>query len=339
MAISATLKTKLRFWLGMAISVASLALAVRNLDLSEATNILAKTDYGLVLLALATVAVTLAAKAFRWKLLFHPHYPQIRFRSAFSALLVGQMVNTIFPLRLGEIARAYMIGETEATSRVFALGTVGVEKVIEMLMAVLLFALLIPAMSLPGWARASGETLTVTLVLVLLVTFILAYRKKSLIAIYKQLSARFLFLSRRAPSQRITVILDSMDVLRHGKKWPSLGVLSVIAWGSAVLTNYFTLLALGVFLPLVASAFLLLVLQIGVAVPSAPGKIGVFQYITILGLSVFSVAQAPALSVGILLYLLVYVPPVIAALLILWSRNLSLINLRNIAERGRTGSK
>lgn len=321
----------------MAISLVCLFLAVRIIDPGQASAVLANAQGLPILLALAFLAITLAAKALRWKVLFYPRYGRVQFVNVFPILIIGQMANTLFPLRLGEVARAYLIGEREEVSKAFALGTIAVEKVIDMFMALLLLVILLPWMPLPPWAVASGETMAMVFGFILAATLVLTYQKDRVSGTVGAILQALPFLTRWASLQRVSIALDSLDVLRHREKLLSLGLLSLVAWTSAVFTNYFTLLALDIRLPLVASAFLLLVLQIGVAVPSAPGRIGVFQYLVILALSVFSVGGVPALGAGVLLYLIAYVPPVIGGLLFLWAQNISLVSLRRMEQGGETG--
>ena len=61
-------------------------------------------------------------------------------------------------------------------------------------------------------------------------------------------------------------------------------------------------------LPFWTSLLLLVVLQIGTAVPSSPGRIGVFQYLVILALSILFVDKGVALGYSIILYLVTYIP-------------------------------
>lgn len=83
-----------------------------------------------------------------------------------------------------------------------------------------------------------------------------------------------------------------------------------------------------------AAAFLLVVLQVGVAVPSGPGRIGVFQYLTILALSLFAVASEKAFAVGIVLYLTVHIPPIVMGLFFLWQHHLRLWRVRILTGEG-----
>jgi nicotinamide riboside transporter PnuC len=63
---------------------------------------------------------------------------------------------------------------------------------------------------------------------------------------------------------------------------------------------------------------LFLVLQVGVAVPSSPGRVGVFQYLTILALGLFGLSKEIGLLAGVLLHLVVFLPIVSLGSWFLW---------------------
>lgn len=102
---------KLRLYLGTILSLMFLGLALRNISLREVMGALAEANCPLVALALSTVIITCLAKVGRWKALFHPRSHKRHFGKLFSALLIRQMANAVLPARLGELIRAYMIGE------------------------------------------------------------------------------------------------------------------------------------------------------------------------------------------------------------------------------------
>jgi hypothetical protein len=56
---------------------------------------------------------------------------------------------------------------------------------------------------------------------------------------------------------------------------------------------------------------LLAVLQLGVAVPSVPGRFGVFEGLCLLTLAVFGVEANLALAYGVMLHGVVLLPPLV----------------------------
>jgi uncharacterized protein (TIRG00374 family) len=120
-------------------------------------------------------------------------------------------------------------------------------------------------------------------------------------------------------------ILGQRDVAGQLIAW------SVFVWAMAALTNYLVFLALGIEVSFVAALFLLAALYLGVAVPSSPGRVGIFHYVCVLSLSLFSVERSLALSCGLVLHLIVFVPMVSLGAWFLWKENYELSRLASVS--------
>ena len=100
-----------------------------RVDWASAWSHLARANGWLLLLGLLSVPAGAVLRAERWRALFHPYDRSMRLGACFSAMLIGQGVNAVAPLRAGEVVRALLIGEMERVSRALALWTTVVEKV------------------------------------------------------------------------------------------------------------------------------------------------------------------------------------------------------------------
>ena len=60
----------------------------------------------------------------------------------------------------------------------------------------------------------------------------------------------------------------------------------------------------------------------GVAVPSAPGKLGVFHYLCTVALSIFGVERSGAIAYAVLLHALVFSPLSLLGALSVWWESL-----------------
>jgi uncharacterized protein (TIRG00374 family) len=304
--------------LGTGLSLVFLWLAFRDVSLSQVTIAFSVADYRFVALALALVLISPLVRAARWRLLYHPDQKGLSCFRLAEVLLIGQMLNIVVPARLGEVARIYFMGQTESRSRARTLGTIAVEKWLDILM-LLLLVLLVPALvALPPWFRDSQASLTVFVIAFFGLALALSYGKDRLLSVGKSLS-RFLPEGWRARIHRATgLALGSLDVLRSPWVGLKLQGWSLLIWILSILVNYIVFLALGLPLPFAAALFLLVVLEIGVAVPSAPGKLGVFHYLCTLALSVFGLEKGAALGYAVLLYFVVFGPPSLLGALFLW---------------------
>jgi hypothetical protein len=112
-------------------------------------------------------------------------------------------------------------------------------------------------------------------------------------------------------------------------------LLSIVLLAVAALTNYLLFRAFGLELSFVAALFLLVLLQVGSVPPSLPGKIGVFNYVVVVGLSALGVDRFLAFSYSVALYAVALLPKVVlgVAYLALGSRgwSASLAGLRAAA--------
>jgi uncharacterized protein (TIRG00374 family) len=307
----ATIRRSAKWWLGILLSVICLVLALRGVALADVLAALTRTNYGLVAVAVVTVVLTGIAKTVRWRLLFYPNQPQLRFEGLFGALMIGQMVNLAIPARLGELARAYTVGATEGVSKSLALGTIVVEKLFDMLMTLFCLILLFLLIYLPSWVWELGFSLAIGTGAVLVVVLAMTYQRDRILQGVAVLLRLLPPLAGRQLYLQIESALKGLEVLRHVQA--SLGIWgwSLLIWGLAVATNYIVFLAMSMALPLVAALFLLAVLQVGGAVPSSPGKVGVFQYLCMLALSFFSVERSVTLGCSLVLYLVVFLPPLL----------------------------
>jgi uncharacterized membrane protein YbhN (UPF0104 family) len=84
--------------------------------------------------------------------------------------------------------------------------------------------------------------------------------------------------------------------------------LSTIIWFLWIAVVYFGIKAFHLELPMTAALLAGVMIPLGLMIPSSPGFIGVFQYMTIVALSTFAVPKEVALSVSIVVHAVSYIP-------------------------------
>lgn len=309
----------LRLLLGTALSLLFLWLAFRGTPVGQIVDAFTEADYRFVALALTLVFLSPFVRAVRWKLLYHPNHAGLRIPRLAGILLIGQMLNIVVPARAGEIARVYFMGRSEDRSRALTLGTIAIEKWLDILMVLILLLFMPAVVALPAWFQDSRVGLAAFAGAFFGAAIVVSCGKSQLMSLVDRL-ARFLPAEWQERVRRgVGLALSSLDVLRSPRVGLQLQLWSFAVLSLSVLVNYFTFRALGIDLSLTAALFLLAVLQVGVAVPSAPGKLGVFHYLCILALGFFGVERGTALGYSFLLYAIVFLPPVVlGALSLSW---------------------
>ncbi len=325
-------------WIGVIFSLVFLGLSLRGVNLLETANVLRQVNVLILGAAAASFVVTAAAKAVRWQLLLSARRAP-SFERAFSILSVGLMVNAFLPARLGEVARAYLMGEAEADSKVYVLGTIAVEKVADLLFLLFSLLALLLKMALPEWLIGPARGTALVLAILVPCFILLVWQRDFFLRMVKRTSLFFPSTWREWLVRQTSYALTSLDVMRHPRMLIGLFGWSVIVWILGMSTNFLVFLAMALIMPLWASLLLLVVLQVGTAVPSSPGQIGVFQYLAIITLSIFAVDKNVALGYSIALYLVVYLPIALLGVWGLWHEKITWGKLTEAIVRFSEGRK
>lgn len=302
---------------GLVISAVTLYLAVRNVDFRDVRRVIYQADLRFACLALVSVGFTLSLKIQRWRVLLGAAGGHIDFVKVCLSFLSAQMLNAFFPLRVGEISRISVIGAM-GLSHAFVLGTIAVEKVLDLIaFASFLLALLL-LVPLPEWMGGSGYGFMALTLLIALMVYIIAFHRGRVVSALDRVIERFPDRVRGFAAEHLRAGFSSLDVLRSRTEFLKLALGTAFIWSVAALTNYLVLLSLGIPVPLEASLLILIALQAGITVPALPGRIGIFEYICVLALGVFGVERTIALSYGILLHVIVFLPVIILGLISFW---------------------
>ncbi|MFQ5614030.1 MAG: lysylphosphatidylglycerol synthase transmembrane domain-containing protein [Anaerolineae bacterium] len=292
--------------LGALFSLAVIIWLAANLDLQQVVKTLRQVDYLWVGLGALAVVLTLAAKAMRWLALLHSD--RVSTGATFKALILGVLLNQVFPARLGDLGRCYLIAQAGYPSKSQALGTIALEKLLDILVVVGLALGLSFWQPLPAWVSLPARLVALGGGLALLSSF-------TLLALRPRLE---LAGARRWPGSRgirwlgqlAGRLLDGLAGLQRPRLMLAAGGWSLLAWLFGAVTNLALLQAFGLPASPGIALLLLVVLQLGVALPSLPGRVGVFEGLAILTLALFGVEPGPALGYGVLLHAVVLLPPV-----------------------------
>ncbi len=286
-------------------------MSLRQVDLERAWDILKQVRGEWVIAALISVVLNHLLKTWRWQYIAASPDFRLSFRNAFASLMVGQWLNALLPLRIGDIARAYLVAEDNRV-RVNALGTIGVEKYLDLAMLFSLLALCLRFLPMPPEIQPLLMGLGWFFILFSVFMLFVLWKGVPLIEtigsiVEQKLSSKLADVVKRFGH----ALVSSLGFFRQGIPL-FLGLcLTFAVWLSAWLNNQLTLFAINGQLPWEGMLLLLVLLMAGVSIPSAPGKVGVFEYIVVFTLGLFDVEGTFALSYAVLLHAIVYVPVIL----------------------------
>ncbi|OQA40672.1 MAG: hypothetical protein BWY52_02811 [Chloroflexi bacterium ADurb.Bin325] len=320
---------QLQVWLGLALGIAALVLTARSIDFRQLGEALRSARWAYIALTLAFSLLSPVAKAQRWRCLFRPRPVSAGVGRLADLVVIGQAINFLIPGRWGELARAYLAGDELGLSKWFVLGTLAAEKLIDLVVLALLVVALLPFVVLPAALASRVGVVILTALAVAAGTLALLGGR----ALWLRLVDWGLRLLPEAMAvrwrARIVAGLDGLSALGSRRAALAVWGWTALFWVVAWTTSFWLLLAFDLPASPLIALLVLAVLQGGVAVPSTPGKIGVFQLLCMVTLAVFGIAEPVGLAYGVVLHMAVVGGVTVWAALALWRRSW---NWRRLAE-------
>jgi uncharacterized protein (TIRG00374 family) len=272
-------------------------------------------------------------RGIRWHFMLLP-IKKISISVAMEGVIVGYMANNIFPVRAGELVRAFFIGNKESISRTSALGTIFIERMFD---GFVIVGILIISSYFLKFSDVDKGVVKYVIVLSSLIfgiaIFILLLSSK-----YGEYYEKFvtIYLSKlplkiyRPLSFIITKLLESMDFIRNTNGLMTVLFLSSLIWLIEGLVFLIGFYAFDLPVNLLMAYFTFAFVNLGLLIPSAPGGVGIFQGANIFALSFFGVSSEIALSYSIVVHAVMIIPITLLGIFIINRYGLSIWKLRNI---------
>jgi len=284
---------------GLLVSALSLAVVFYIADLQKLSQALRLADYRLIALSFVTTLIWLLVRTAVWRTLLQDRAPA---SMVFFSLNEGYLLNNLLPFRLGEIGRAFLLGRKAGLDFWQVLSTIVIERILDLAFAAVLLLATLPYVVGASWARQAALGAGGLMVAGLAFLYLLARNRQTVLAIFQRATQRFPVLARLG-GKVIPAMLDGLAVLTDGWRFLRAVGWMLLDWGVGI-AQY--VLLLQAFFPggrAVWAAFALGVAALGVAAPSSPGAVGVFEASVVGALSLFGLDASVALALAITLHL------------------------------------
>lgn len=283
--------------LGLAVSAGALWLTLRGKDLGAIWDAMRAADYRYLAWYLLVLLAIHVVRTARWGLLLAP-VADVPLGRLNAASAVGFMALVLFPFRIGEIARPYLVSEPGRLRVSTALSSIVAERVADgVLMGAILVAVLLQVPdSAPGVGLLRTAGVAATLLFLGLLAFLaIAYRSRALAV---RLAAGALRVVSPRAAERVGAMVDAflhgLRLVKGLRRAAAFAALTGLFWG----LNAFGMRLLGLGFDLELGALeataVLGALVVGVMIPAGPGMVGTFQGAVVLGLSLFLAPETVA---------------------------------------------
>jgi uncharacterized protein (TIRG00374 family) len=311
---------------------------VHDVQWNSVGVVLSTIKIGWVALAASTLLAEFMLRAYRWSTLLTPLGAKPKLIDLWSATVIGAAVNTLLPLRAGEIAKPMVASRRTGIRLTTLFATNVMERVFDLLGMVTILVVMV--VLLPATQGNGNDELVENLhwyggwigfaaISAMAVFFLLASKETAARGIFK----RILLLG---PAPVRPMFLDLFDGFVAGlgstrnRKSPLIaGALSICMWLNGALAIWFLFQAFGVDLPFAAACFTGVAIALTVALPQAPGFIGVFHIAIEKTMLLWGMAPDESKGFALVFWSVSFVPVTVVGLIAMWREGLT---MREIAH-------
>ncbi len=275
--------------LGVVISVATLAYALRGVDLAQLGTTFANGNYLWVIPALALIFLGLYLRAWRWKALLNG---RIAVSHSFHILNASYLLNAILPLRLGEVGRAYLATRLDPPIPMFtSLSTVVVERLTDVITVVIFLIVAITLAPVTPEVVMAARISGILAGIGIIVLAIFAARPALAHRILDQLLKIAPFLERLHVRQLADRVLEGIAPIGSLRGALTVTFWTAISWIVSLVVTYIAILIFFERSSWSAALLATSIASLAIALPAVPGSVGPFEAAMILGLNIAGLAD------------------------------------------------
>lgn len=298
-------RPKLLLIVGYVLALICLVWVLYDFHVMKALRQIASVSWKWVLLGMACDVLSYAIQALRWKFLLAP-FGKVRLSRSIRAVFSGLFANLVFPLRPGEVLRCYLLSNSEEITIGRVIGSVGVERFIDLVIATASLAVVSLFVELPRRFQRVADTLAiVTLILLTIVAVLILYLEIKLGSSPQPMGKR-----RRLPGKFMAVLTD-LHAMGTAPSFYAAVLTSLIMPFAQVVGLWAMMRSYGPSLSslsLLSAVVVLLIINLGVSLPNAPANVGSYQLFCVLGLGIFDVDKTSAAGFSIFAFLALTLP-------------------------------
>ena len=292
-----TRDSKRRAWswaLSTLLAAVLLYFSLRGVDWRRVWLTIVAAQWSYVALGGAISTGSFFVRALRWRILLNAE-AQLGVGTVFWANMAGYLGNNFLPARAGEVVRSVLISKCSGVSKTYVLTTALSERLMDVIALVLGGSLvLIRVEPKPAWMEPLSRTMAVAAGVGALCITILPHTGGFLNAVVRRLPLpetlrnRLLGLTAQ--------ILLGLEAFHHWGRFAGCTLLTVVIWMADACAVIAGSHGLGLAISFPVAMLLLTGLGLGSALPSAPGYVGIYQFVAVSVLTPFGISRDSALA-------------------------------------------
>ena len=301
--------------------MAGLWYAFQKINITEFWSYLSSVNYGLLLFAMGLMIFSVLVRAYRWKLILKP-FENFRINPLFESTMIGYFGNSVLPFRIGEVLRGYSLSKVSSLTFSVTLGTIILERILDMLGLILLIGIFTVALLsigdpklvslMPTWMMKSIFIVVISTVVLFISILIFG---RSLITYFNGIqqdrNGRKSLLFKRVVGMLIN-LLDGITSIKNSNHSFQIALQTIYLWVIYYACTYLIAQAVHINIGWIEIGIVLIATTLSITVPAAPGYIGTYHAaIVYLGTTLFAISRPEAQAFAVIVHASGYLPFVI----------------------------
>ncbi len=245
-----------------------------------------------------------------------------------QAVVTGYAANNILPFRLGEFARAFYLFRKTNISYITSLCSIVAERILDGFCIVILWGL-----SICFFLLDNSIEINISIKLLFIISAVLFSSAILLILVLvfskKWIVYQLSTYSNSSFSSLFSKILDAFAFYNSNSDRTKVALLSLVVWIIEGLSFVVLVAGMGIANPFAVGFFCLGLINLGILLPSAPGYVGIFQALGIMGFVVLGFRESDGLAFSLVLHASQFIPVTLMGLVIFFHHGLNLKTVLN----------
>lgn len=314
---------KWQFWVGMVVSAAFLYLALRGLNLGEAWAVAREANYWWIVPGVVVYFFAVWARTWRWHYLLRPIKP-VPLNELFPVVVIGYMGNNIYPARIGELLRAYVLRKREGVSISSSLATILVERIFDGVVMLLFVFFSLPFTPMPNWLRMIVLVGSLLFFTALVIFLVMAARPEWSRSVYGWMIDRFVPGRFQSPLKGfLDRFMEGLHSLRSPLDVAMIFFTSLVIWLAETVKYWFVMHSFNFEVPFFVLMLMNGVVNLATTIPSSPGYVGTFDAPGIKVLEGFGVNRVVATSYTLVLHAALWLPITLLGFFFMWKESVT----------------
>lgn len=308
---------------GFLLSFIAVFALFKLVPMDKAIEVLKNVPVTYYLLSALFTFIFLLIRTIGWQALlgYKPTY-----KETFHKLSLGYFINNIFPFRLGEISRAIFMGASIKVNPGLILSSIFLERVFDLIILAFFLLLMLPYVVGMQWIRTTAWIILAIMVTGLVVLFLILRDSPKLVKFLEKIENKGnIFIKMIMPF--IKSLVQGFESIKNPKQF-------LVGFGGVLGSWLVSFVQFSFFLNLFTEKsdwwwgiFANSVLALGIALPSAPAGLGLYESSIVAGLKLFNIGEPVALAFALVMHISQFVLIAILGLFALSRDGTSLKNL------------